>query len=115
MLNNTLEFHTIFFLNTAFNIGGLFTKSSSAGSQHSIDWCVCMYACSVMSDSAIPRAVAHHAPLSMEFSRQEYWSELPFPTPGDLPNPGIKSMSPASPVLAGRFFTTVSPGKPNID
>ena len=41
----------------------------------------------------------------------EYWSGLPFPTPGDLPNPGIKPMSLASPALAGRFFITVSPGK----
>ena len=46
----------------------------------------------------IPWTVAHHAPLSMEFSRQEYY-ELPFPTPGDLPNPGIKPMSLASPVM----------------
>ena len=42
-----------------------------------------------------------HAPLSMEFSRQEFWNGLPFPIPGDLPNPGIKSVS-----LAGWFFTT---------
>ena len=42
----------------------------------------------------------------MEFSRQEYWSELPFPSPGDLPNPGNKPMSLTSPVLAGRFFIT---------
>ena len=40
-----------------------------------------------------PCTVAHQAPLSMEFSRQEYWSELPFPSPGDLPNPGIKPIS----------------------
>ena len=46
----------------------------------------------------------------MGFSRQEYWSGLPFSTPGDLPNPGIELASPAS---AGRFFTTVPPGKPN--
>ena len=39
--------------------------------------------------------VAHQAPLSMGFSRQEYWSELPFPSPGDLPDPGIKPRSPA--------------------
>ena len=45
---------------------------------------------SVMSDSAIPWTIAHLAPLSMGFSRQEYWSELPFPSPGDLPDPGIK-------------------------
>ena len=41
-----------------------------------------------------PWTVAHQAPLSMRFSRQEYWSELPCPTPGDLPNPGIKHRSP---------------------
>ena len=44
--------------------------------------------------------VAHEAPLSMEFSRQEYWNGLPFPTLGYLPDPGIKLMSPVSPVLA---------------
>ena len=42
----------------------------------------------------------------MEISRQEYWSEMPFPTPGDLPDPGIEPTSLASPALAGRFFTT---------
>ena len=42
----------------------------------------------------------------MGFSRQEYWSELPCPPPGDLPNPGIKPMFPMSPALAGGFFTT---------
>ena len=48
----------------------------------------------------------------MEFSRQEYWSGLPFPPPGDLPYPGIKPTSLVSLALAGRFFTTVPPGKP---
>jgi len=52
--------------------------------------------------SRMYRAVAHQAPLSMGFSRQEYWSGLPFPSPRDLLNPGIK---PACPVLAGGFFT----------
>ena len=47
--------------------------------------------------------VACRAPLSMEFSRQEYWSGVPFPFPGDLPDPGIEATSPA---LAGGFFTT---------
>ena len=61
-----------------------------------------------------PWSVACQAPSFMGFSRQEYWSGLPFPTPGDLPNPGIKSVSFASPVLAGRFFTTASPGKPYV-
>ena len=48
------------------------------------------------------------APLSMEFSTKEYWSGLPFPSPGDFSNPGIK---PGSPALAGGFFTTELPGK----
>ncbi|CAI9153792.1 unnamed protein product [Rangifer tarandus platyrhynchus] len=50
--------------------------------------------------------VAHQAPLFLGFSRQEYWSGLPFPPPGDLPNPGIKPRSLTSPALADRFFTT---------
>ena len=49
-----------------------------------------------------PWTVAHQAPLFMEFSRQEYWSGLPFPSPGDLPNPEIK---PQFPSTTGRFFT----------
>ena len=55
--------------------------------------------------------VAQQAPLSMEFSRQEYWSGLPFPTPGDLSDPGNE---PASLALAGEFFITSLPGKPQI-
>ena len=55
--------------------------------------------------------VAIQVSLSMRFSRQEYWSGLPFPPPGYLPNPGIKPMSPA---LVDRFFTTEPPGKPSI-
>ena len=47
----------------------------------------------------------------MGFSRQEYWGRLPFPPPGDLPNPGIKLTSPVSPALVGRFFSTEPPGK----
>ena len=50
--------------------------------------------------------VARQAPLSMGFSRQEYWSGLPCPHPGDLPNPGTQPGSLASPALAGRFFST---------
>ena len=49
--------------------------------------------------------IAGQAPLLLGFSRQEYWGGLPFPSLGDLPNPEIKSLCPASPVLAGRFFT----------
>ena len=64
--------------------------------------------CSVASNSATQWSVAHQAPLSMEFSRQECWRGLPSPTPGDLTNPGIDLTSLTSPALAGRFFTTVS-------
>ena len=56
-----------------------------------------------------PWTAACQTPLSLGFSRQECWSVLPFPSPGDLPNPGIKPISPA---LAGKFFTTEPPGKP---
>ena len=57
--------------------------------------CVCVPArtCSVMSNSATPCTVAQKASLSMEFPKQEYWSGLPFPTPGELPDPGIKPLS----------------------
>ena len=55
---------------------------------------------------AAPWTVAHQVPLSMEFSRQEYWNGFPFPSPGDLPEPGIQLTSLASPALAGRSFTT---------
>ena len=56
--------------------------------------------------------VTLQALLLMGFSRQEYWSGVPFPTPGDLPNPGIKLVFFASSVLVGRFFTAVPHGKP---
>ena len=78
-----------------------------------VDICICVCVLSCVQLFAIPRTVARQIPLSMEFSRQEYWSGLPFPTPGDLPNPGIKPKSPASPAMAGGFFTTVPPGEPD--
>ena len=53
-----------------------------------------------------PWAVAHQASLFMEFSRQECWSGLPSPSPGNLANPGIEPTSLMSPALAGQFFTT---------
>ena len=66
-----------------------------------------------MSDSfRVPWSVAHQAPLFMGFSRQNYWSGLPFPSPGDLPDPGIETESPA---LADVFFTAEPPGKPTIN
>ena len=65
---------------------------------------LCPILCDLM-DSSPP------ASLSMEFSHQEYWSGLPFPPPGDRPDPGIKLKSPASTALTGGFFTTEPPGK----
>ena len=59
-----------------------------------------------------PWTVAHQFPLSMGFSRQEYWSGLPCPPPGDLPDPGMKPVCLLSSVLAGRIFTIVPTGKP---
>ena len=68
---------------------------------------VCVHMCTVVFDSFVTlETVAHQTPLSTEFSRQEYGRELPFPPPGDLPNPGIKPTSLESPALAGGFFTT---------
>ena len=63
--------------------------------------CLCVSQ-SVMSDFVTQWTVACQFPLSIELSRQEYWSGLPFPSPGNLPDPGVE---PRSPVLAGRFFT----------
>ena len=59
-----------------------------------------------MSDSVTPGTIAHQAFLSMGFPRQEYWSGLPCPLPGDLPDPGTEPASLVSPALAGGFFTT---------
>ena len=64
---------------------------------------VLVCACAQSSLFVIPWTVARHTPLSMEFSKQEYWSGLPFPTLGDLADPGIEPMSPA---LAGGFCAT---------
>jgi len=72
--------------------------------QHGNLQCVC--ALSHVQLFATLWTVARQAPLSMGFSRQDYWSGLPFPSPGDLPYPGLEPTSLASPVLVGRFFTT---------
>ena len=64
---------------------------------------------SVVSDSAIPWTAAHQAPLSMGFSRQEYWSRLPCPSPGDFPNPGIE---PRSSSLQADSLLSKPPRKP---
>ena len=76
--------------------------------------CVCVRTCTHKHAQSCPTLcdhidfVAHQVPQSMGFSRQEYWSGLPFPCPGDLSDPG---MEPASPALAGGFFSIEPPGK----
>ena len=69
-----------------------------------------LFCCLVISNSATPWTIAHQAPLFIGYPRQEYWSELPFPSPWDFPDPEIK---PTCPALDGRFFITEPPGKPN--
>ena len=61
---------------------------------------------------ATPWTVTYQAPLSMEFPRQEYWIGLPFPTSGDLPNPGIETKSPVGPALQADSLPLAIPGKP---
>ena len=68
---------------------------------------------SVMSNSVTPWTAALQAPLSMEFSRQEYWSGLPFPTPGNLPSPGTETASPESPALQVDFLPLSHLGRPS--
>ena len=71
--------------------------------------CVCILVAQSYPAPCDPVDCGLQAPLSVGFFTQEYWSGLPFPSPGDLPGPGIE---PTSPALAGRFFTTEPPGKP---
>ena len=70
---------------------------------------VCVYVCVSLLIFVTPWTLTCQAPLSMEFSRQEYWSRLPFPSPGDLPAPGIELGSPA---LQADSLTFELPGKP---
>ena len=71
--------------------------------------------CSAVSDSLRrPHGLAHQAPLSVEFSRQEYWSGLPFPPPEDLPNPGIEPRSPVSPALEADSLLLNYLGSPGL-
>ena len=74
---------------------------------------VCVYAESLsrVQFCVTPWTIAHQAPLTMELSRPEYWRGLPFPSPGDLPNPGIEPTSLASFALAGGCLPAVPPGK----
>ena len=64
--------------------------------------------CPTLCDPVVAKSVARQTPLSMGFPRQEYWSGLPFPSPGDLPNPGIE---PGSPILQADGLPTEPPGK----
>ena len=76
-----------------------------------------MHACSVasaVSNSVQPYELWSPGPLSMGFSRQEYWSGLPYPPPRDLPSPGIEAKSPASPALQVDSSPTEPPGKLDI-
>ena len=74
--------------------------------------CVCVCIAQLSQLFATSQTVACQTPLFVGFSRQEYWSGLPLPTIGDLPNPEIETMPLASPVLVGGFFTTEASGKP---
>ena len=96
----------------SFSVISLLWHRFSLGSYHSLH--TCMLSCfSHVWFFATLWTVAHQAPLSMGVSKQEYWSGLPFPLPGDLPSPGTELASRMSPALTGRFFTTEPPGKPS--
>ena len=97
-------------------VGVLFLRESTflaRGSRHTGGWeagsarqgCVCVLSCARLVVTSW--TVARQAPLSMGFPRQEHWSRLPVPTPGDLPHPGIQRASLVAPALAGGFFTTL--------
>ena len=96
---------------------GLYAEFSAGAQSSEARGCVCVCVCVHVCAQLLSRVqlfaplwtVTHRAPLSMEFSRQEYRSRLPYPTPKDLLDPGIKRASPA---LAGVFFTTEPPGEP---
>ena len=77
-----------------------------------MEYCCCCLVAKSCLTLATPWSVACQAPLSMEFPRQEYWSELPFPSPGDLPDLGLEL---ASSELAGRFFTAEHQGSPAVE
>ena len=76
--------------------------------------CVCDQLLSPVQLFATPQTVVHKAPLSMGFSRQEYWSRLLFPPSEDLPTPGIKPVSLVFLILSGELFTIEPPGRPEF-
>ena len=81
---------------------------------HSAIFCSCLSVCQVTTVVSDSLTVDNQAPLSMEFSRQDFWNGLPFPPLGDLPNPRIKPVSLKSPGLAGGFFTADLSEKPLV-
>ena len=89
-------------------IGGWMDKEKEVYMQ----WNTCCLVTKSCPTFCNPMDCTCQAPLSMGFSRQEYWRGLSFPPPGDLLDPWIEPMSPVSPALAGRFFTAEPPGKP---
>ena len=90
----------------------LLLLSAAGGSGCSLAYSACML--SHAQPSVTPWTAAQQTPLSMEFSRQEYWSGLPFPTSGDLPNPETELLSLASSASAGGFFITAPPVNPGL-
>ena len=95
-----IENSTVFPLNILYTVKTDFSWNSFVMCK-----CACAQSLSFVWPFTTPWIVACEVPLSMEFPRQEYWNGLPFPTPGNLPNPGTE---PTSPALEGRFFTTDS-------
>ena len=93
--------------------------SASSKPTHGVEGGVCVCLCSAVASLCsacvllfvASWTVAHRAPLSMGFSRQEYWRGLPFRAPEDLPDPGIQPASLVTPALAGGFLTTTPPGR----
>ena len=101
-----------FFINTLYHVEELaFYFYLSECFYHKKVLCECCHFSRVQV-FVTPWTIARQAPVSMEFSRQEYWSGLPCPAPGDLPNPGTKPTSLTSPALAGGFLPLAPPGKP---
>ena len=120
-----LTFHRTFYfksLSLLLNISpNLFCFHSSVFFSFFKNWvivCMCVCVCALLLSHVwlfvTPWTVAHQASLSMGFPRQEYWSGLPFPLLRDLPDPGIKPMSPASPALWADSLPVEPPGKPKV-
>ena len=116
-----LAFQPLIYRALSFLGGELREDSLNLGVSSRVTWgesgCVFCPVCWVHMCKVVrhdPMDVAHPAPLSMGFSRQEYWSGFPCSPPGDLPDPGITSTSPTSTALAGGFFTTGATGQARV-